>query len=344
MRQLNGREQEILRSIVSLYILKANPVGSRPLSKFLQGQLNLSPASIRNVMSDLEDMDYRSHPHTSAGRVPTDKGYRFYVDNLMKAKANQNIESESEIENALLNFSSMKEDSEEILKEASRVLGTLSKYLAVVRIPQFSDLFVQKIELIPISSNKVLTVIALESNIVRTVTLESDFQIETKYLQKINSFINEKVSGRSLRFIKDNFINLISDINIEGTPIVRLFIDSLDKIFLNPKSEKLVTAGTQNLLQHPEFEDITKVKSIIELVENENIIIHLLDNLEVVNNNLQVLIGAEMENNILDDYSVVVSSYRIGSASGSIGLIGPKRMNYPKMMGIVSKVADILSK
>src|SRR6185295_18113934 len=151
MRQLNDREKEILRSIVSLYILKANPVGSRPLSKFLEGDLSLSPATIRNVMSDLEEMEYISHPHTSAGRIPTDKGYRFYVDNLMNIDNYNQILPESDITSALNSFSSLRSNSDEILKEASRLLGTLSNFLGIVRIPHLIDFTVQKIELIQIN-------------------------------------------------------------------------------------------------------------------------------------------------------------------------------------------------
>ena len=158
--QLNDREQEILRSIVNLYILKAVPVGSRKLSKFLEGKLSLSPASLRNIMSDLEELDYINHPHTSAGRVPTDKGYRFYVDSL---KIIENLTSSEIFE--VQKLSKNNELSDQVLKDASRLLGSLSNYLSIVSIPKLIDVVVRKIELIALSANRLLVVLELESNI-----------------------------------------------------------------------------------------------------------------------------------------------------------------------------------
>ena len=172
---LNDREQEILRSIVNLYILKAIPVGSRKLSKFLEGKLFLSPPTMRNIMADLEELNYINHPHTSAGRVPTDKGYRFYVDSM---KSIENLTT-SEI-NEVNKLGKINELSDQVLKEASKLLGSLSNYLSIVSIPKLINLVVRKIELIALSSNRLLIVLELESNIVRTVTLESDFEIYKK--------------------------------------------------------------------------------------------------------------------------------------------------------------------
>jgi heat-inducible transcriptional repressor len=345
-RPLSAREEVILRSIVSLYILKASPVGSRPLAKYLEDNVKLSPATIRNVMSDLEELEFISHPHTSAGRIPTDKGYRFYVDNLSKIEqlTTSNYLSIKEIEEIKNQINNAKNESDAIFRETSKFLGTLSRYLSIVRIPQVVDLVLQKIELIPLSSTRVLVVLALESNVVRTVSLEAEFEFEHTYIEKIANSINEKLAGKTLKFLKENFKDILFDWDDRHKPLIRLFVNSIDKIFsAHNNGDKIVTAGTQNLLKYPEFEDLSRVKSIIELVENENIIIHLLNNIEDKEPGTKVLIGKEMEDGLLDDYSVVVSTFQIGSASGSIGLIGPKRMNYPKMMAIVGEVAQALS-
>lgn len=338
--ELNEREKSILQSIVQLYILKASPIGSRNLAKYLQGQLNLSPATIRNTMADLEEMELISHPHTSAGRIPTDKGYRIYVDYLMKME-DLTVNEMNTVRENLLSGSSAN-----VFKDASKILGLLSHYLSIVAIPDIRDLVVLKIDLIELSSSKILVVIALDSNNVKTVTLEADFEINYLYLPEICTYINEKVSGRPLKFIRDNFLDLISDFHHRDNILIRLFVDSVDKIFRYSSSEdKLFIAGTQNLLQHPEFGDLEKVKTVIEIIENEDVIIHLLDNPEKnVERGIRVFIGSEMQSDLLDDYSLVISTYRIGSADGSIGLIGPKRMNYSKMMSLVSHVSQILSK
>jgi len=335
-RALSDREHEILMRIVRLYILKARPVGSRALAKYLENEIKLSSATIRNVMADLEELEYISHPHTSAGRVPTDKGYRFYVDSL-----NDFINlDEKELSTVRDNLQSS--DTNIVLRDASKILGMLSKYLGIVKIPNVVECKILKLEIISLSSKRLLVVLALDSNLVRAVTLEAEFDIEQKHLQPISQFINEKISGRSLKFIKENFKDILSDLPDSNATLVRFFIESLDAIFQEPREDRLLLAGTQNLLELPEFEDREKVRSVVELIENQDLVIHLLDRYEVPRD-IKVLIGSEMNDNILGDYSLVLGSYTIGSGKGTIGLIGPKRMNYPKMISIVKAVSNILS-
>jgi len=318
-----------------MYILNASPVGSRALSKYLEHELKLSPASIRNVMSDLEEMDLISHPHTSAGRIPTDKGYRFYVDTLMK----EETLSQSVRDTVKKNLTTA--ENETMLKDASKLLGILSNCLAIVEIPHLIDLIVRKIEFVRISSTRLLAVIALDSEIVRTVTIETEFDIETKELEKVTSMINNKISGRTLKFIEENFSAIISDTIYAKTPLVRLFVNSIDRLFdSNYYQDRLHIAGTQNLLDYPEFEDLNRVRSVIELVENEDIIVHVLDKFEGEAGAYNVLIGQEMGSRLLEDYSLISTRYSIGSAKGSIGLIGPKRMNYSHLTSLVQYVGS----
>lgn len=335
-KELTDREREILMQIVRLYILKATPIGSRTLAKYLEGILNLSPASIRNVMADLEELEYITHPHTSAGRVPTDKGYRFYVDSI-----NNYIRiTEEEIIKVKENLSNS--DSNTVLRDASKILGMLSKYLGIVKIPKITECKVIKLDIIKLSSNCILVVLALDSNSVRTISLEANFEIEEKHINQINQYINERISNKTIKFIKENFKDLISDIQSDDVPLLRLFTESLDEIFSDKSQEQILVAGTQNLLQYPEFESKERIKSIIELIENQDIVIHLLDEYEKPGN-VKVLIGREMNTDLLEDYALVVSTYQLGSSYGSIGLIGPKRMNYPKMISIVKAVSTALS-
>ena len=334
-RELSEREREILRRIIQLYILKPAPVGSRTLSKFIQEEL--SAATIRNVMSDLEEMEFISHPHTSAGRIPTDKGYRFYVDSL--------DELESLSKNELLTLEKTLMHSDMVFKDASKILGILSSYLSIVAIPQLIDLKVLRIELIMLSSSRLLIVIALDSNFVKTITLEAGFNIEHRQLDQVCSYINEKVSGKPLKFIRDNFREILRDYRHKDAPLMRLFVDSIDTILdIKNLKENIHIAGTPNLLDYSEFGNPERIKGVIELLENEDIIVHLLDKYEDTDSNINVLIGSEIQNELLDDYALVISNYRIGTARGSIGIIGPKRMPYGKMMSLVKHVSDFLSK
>lgn len=336
-RELNERESDILRQIVQLYILKASPIGSRFLSKFAENDIKLSPATLRNTMADLEELDYISHPHTSAGRVPTDKGYRFYVNTISKIEK-LNKKEILTVQDSLSNTS-----HETVYKNASKILGILSKYLGIVQFPNIRDLTVQKIELIELSSAKILVVVALESNIIRTVTIEADFENDIQQLDAISGYLNERVSGKSLNFIRENFRDIINDLTLRNVPLIRLFTDSVDKIFAREtSSDRVAITGTHHLLNYPEFEDLERVRGVIELIENEDVIIHLLEQLDD-SNKVQVYIGKELNNNTLQQYSLIKSTYKVGTACGTIGLIGPKRMNYSKMIALVQYVSDILS-
>lgn len=337
-RELSDREKDILRTIIHMYILNASPVGSRSLSKQLELEMSLSPATIRNIMAELEDLDLISHPHTSAGRLPTDKGYRYYVDTLMK---NEHL-SESERNTVKRNL--IAAESEAILKDASRLLGLLSNCLAIVEIPHFAELNLEKIELISLASNRVLVVIALDSKIVRTITIEADFEVNPKELEWISSFVNEKISGRPLKYVQQNFRNIVAEGNYSKAPLIRLFVESMENLFEPSKfQDRIHITGTQHLLEHPEFEDINRVRSVIELVENEDVIIHILDQQSAPTQDVKILIGQEMNNKLLEEYSLIMTRYNLGPAMGTIGLIGPKRMNYSHLSALVQYVGNFIT-
>lgn len=339
-RDLSEREREILQRIVHLYILNGNPIGSRFLSKIIQDEMKLSPATLRNIMADLEDMHFITHPHTSAGRIPTDLGYRFYVDNLTKLE-NLNKNELERIQNNLLNA-----PQELAFQHASKLLGALSQYLSIIELPSFRAYKILKIEIVQLSSNKILVVLELESDFLKTVTLEINFEMESSELTDITRIINEKVSGKPVSFIRDNFQEIFNESELRETPLIRLFTDSVDKIFEDPQTnQRLMIAGTRNLLNYPEFEDMNRIRTIIELVESEEIIVHVLDKIEDKSNNenMNIFIGSELDYDMLDDYSLIRSSFKIGSASGSIGIIGPKRMNYSKMISLVKIFSEVLS-
>lgn len=339
-RELSEREQSILRTIINLYIFNATPVGSRNLSKFLEKEMKLSPATIRNTMADLEEMEYISHPHTSAGRVPTDKGYRFYVNNLPNVDLSDTAEFKS-ISNEL-----EQSQGESILKDAGRILGLISHYLAVVRIPSISNLILQKIELLRLSSSHILIIIAFDSNIVKTVTLEIPYLISEQDIHIVGRIINEKLCGKEISFIQQNFRSIVNEINLtNSSPLIGLFVDSIDKIIdTHINQDKLHIAGTQNLLNLPEFEDITRVRSLMELMENEDALISIIDSKSCdYSDDVQISIGSELNSEFMEDYSIVLSSYKFGSATGSIGLIGPRRMNYSKVISLVKHVSDTIT-
>jgi heat-inducible transcriptional repressor len=338
-RELNDREKSILRSIVQSYILTATPVGSRFLSKTSE-EFTLSPATIRNVMADLEEMQFISHPHISAGRVPTDKGYRCYVDTLM------DVQALPEQERYVVKEQLTALSHEQALKDASKILGALSHCLAIVELPQMSDIIIKRVHLLPLSSDRLLIAMELESNIVRTVTLETDLSVDSSALDQTAEFINSRISGKSIRFVREHLVEMMME-GVKGHHnLLRLFIDSVDTL-LNPHTlndEKVHIAGAQHLLEYPEFDSPNQLRGVIELVENEDVIIHLLDQREEkIDNSVQIVIGNEMKEQRLIEYSMVMGSYSMKGAYGSIGLIGPKRMNYAKMVSLVKYMGQVLS-
>lgn len=337
--QLSERERDILRSIIHMYILNAQPVGSRTLSKHLDNFIKLSPATIRNIMADLEEMDLISHPHTSAGRIPTDKGYRYYVDTMMQ---NEEL-SPVEINVVKENFDTG--ETEQVLREASKLLSFLSNCLAIVEIPHVNDLLIQKLELISLSSNRLLVVLALDSNVVRTLTIEVEFDISHKDLAGITQYLNDRISGKPLNFIQSNFREIMSE-GLDVKPgLIRLFVDSVDRLLSsNLYRERLHIAGTQHLFENPEFENVEQMRSVIELIEDEDIIVHVLDKNLSDQKDISILIGQEMNNKLLQDYSLIATRYSIGTVFGSIGIIGPKRMNYSHLSSLVQYFGNVLNK
>lgn len=337
-RKLNEREQSILRHVVHNYIKTATPVGSRYISKHFES--SLSPASIRNVLADLEEEGYLSHPHTSAGRIPTDLGYRFYINYLMK------VEEISEEERKRIEHQLDKvQDTEELLRETSKLLGQISRQLSVVTSPQLSSGIFEKIELVQVSSSKVLVVISVRRGIVRTIMMEVGCDVQREHLEEISRSLNERLHGLTLKEIRDTFADRVRDLQTERTGLVRLFIDSVDELFTDAKDrERIHIGGTTSIVEQPEFIDPKNFRSVIELIENEDIIVHLLEKHSEQQKGAVVTIGSENEDETAKEYSIITSTYEIDGVVGKVGVIGPTRMNYPKVIPLVDYVARTVAK
>ena len=334
-RPLSERERTILRAIVHMFVRHASPVGSRVLSKQLERDLKLSAATIRNVMADLEELGYVTHPHTSAGRMPTDKGYRFYVDSLME------LEALSPDETKRLDTLTQG-PKEQLFRDASRILGTLSDHLAVVRIPKLRDIIVQRVDLIRLSTEKVLAILALDSDIVQTISIESPAIPADHTVEDVARYLNERLSGRPLRLIHEIFPEIHQGSPESEPSLIRLFVQRVGNLDALHQGSTVHISGAQQLLQQPEFEDPERMRSVIELMENEDVIIHVVDR-AATDPGVAVRIGNELEEEQLQDYSLVTTTYRVGSAQGSVSLIGPKRMRYSRMMSLVQIVSDTLN-
>jgi heat-inducible transcriptional repressor len=336
--KLNEREKSILRSIVQQFVLTAAPVGSRFIVK--KYDIGFSPATVRNIMSDLEESGFINHPHTSAGRVPTDKGYRFYVDSLMEIpslnQAEKNIIKKS--------FNIEIENTDDLLRLASKLMSQITRQIACVTYPKLDRGVLQKIQLVSLSSTRLLIVLSIKSGLVKTITLEVKAEIKESQLNYVESLLNERLSGLTLDEIRKSFKERFGDVSDEQKPIIRIFVDSVDKIFVDLKTdERVYVTGTRNVITQPEFENPEKFQSVIELIEDKDIIIHILEKREKSADDVFISIGKENKNIKLDEYSFVSKEYNFGETSGTLGIIGPKRMEYSKVVAIVDYIAKMLS-
>jgi heat-inducible transcriptional repressor len=235
---------------------------------------------------------------------------------------------------------------EELLKTASKVLGFLSKYLSIIVIPEIQSITIEKLEIFPLTSNRLLFVLALNSNFVETLTIEADFEIDKVQIKSVVGYVNEKISGKPLRFAYENFKNLIETFEFKESPIIQLFINFFDKIYNNIlEQDRTLISGAKYLLQYPELQQPNYVKRMIALIENSNLILNVLKKFyHEDNQSVKIFIGSETENELLFDFSLIVSPYWVTSSVGYIGLLGPKRMNYPKVIRLVEVVSKVISR
>lgn len=337
--QLNDREQSILRYIVQQFIVTAVPVGSRNITK--RYDIGFSPATVRNIMSDLEDSGFIGHPHTSAGRVPTDKGYRFYVDLLM------NRDKIDDTARKVINDSmeGVKKDPEELLNSVSRILSSITNQLACVVYPKLENGVLEKIQLVPISANRLLAVISIRLGLVKTLTLEVQDELNEHDIQRTQTLLNERLAGLRLSEIRATFKERMKDIGEKENDLFTVFFDSVDRIFTeSSQGDKIYIAGTKNLIRQPEFETPEKIQNVVDLIEDKEILMHVFEKkFDYPGDQVVISIGSENELPKMEEYSLVTKEYLIGDVRGRLGVIGPKRMEYAKIVAMVDYISSLLT-
>jgi heat-inducible transcriptional repressor len=327
---LSPRERVILRSIIYNYILTANPVGSRSLAR--RFQMGLSPATVRNTMADLEEMGLLSHPHTSAGRVPTDLGYRLYVDDLMRVE-----ELPDEIRRTIdRQIETVSPEMTDLYQNISELLADVSKLLAVISAPNHSTGTLDKVELVRVATGRIMVVVVVASGLVRTIMLEINSAISDGEIADAAYLINSRLAGMKLADIPRGITERLGGDPTARNAIVRMFLEFPERIFaLDPRTEVHV-GGARHVIDQPEYSSPDRLKGIIELLDNSDIVVHLLKDRKP---GVSVTIGEENPSGQLREISVITSTYRVGDASGTLGIIGPTRMNYARLMALVDYTA-----
>ena len=335
MIQLTEREKLILQSIVQTFTEKTTPVGSRYIAR--KHRMNISPATIRNVMADLEEKGLIWQPHTSAGRVPTDKGYRYYVDSLMTREKLTSLEKKA----IRRNLANLSPDVEDILERSSQVLGKISSLLGVVLSPRFYQGMLEKLELVSISEKRLMLVMTIKSGLVKTIIIEIKSQISHEKLEETARLLNQRLSGLTLKEIKDSIDRRMRDVSEGDATLIQLLIKSADRVFSFDERKRFHCCGTPNIMAQPEFSDHEKFRRMLELIENPQVIIQVL-NEEEARGKIAITIGEENREELMKNCSVVTAGYNFGNATGTLGVIGPTRMRYAKMVTLVDFMAETL--
>ncbi|HEX2958435.1 MAG TPA: heat-inducible transcriptional repressor HrcA [Chitinispirillaceae bacterium] len=332
---LSEREHQVLEAVIRNYILSASPTSSRYLSK--QNGFDLSPASIRNVMSDLEERGLIAQPHTSAGRIPTDKGYRYYVDCVM-TNFTLPDEIKSSIRKAMVTVD--QSDLHLLLEAASRALSRTTNQLGVILAPRIYSAVLRQLHVFQIQAQRYLLNIALDAGFIKTMVVEFKTEIPQERLECACRIISSKFEGKTLLDMCNADDITFKDIPDLELGIIRLLVPSIKKILENTGQEQVYTEGQTNVLLQPEFFNRDAVSTIIEIVEEKKMLMHLIET-PTDEDGVLISIGGENQG-LLQSFSVIKTNYRVGNMVGSLGVIGPKRMPYPFLVSAVEYTAKVL--
>ncbi len=339
---LTDRERAILHLVVRNFIDTAGPVGSRKLAK--RSSLGLSAATVRNTLADLEERGYLRHPHTSAGRMPTELGYRAFVDELMETP------ELSAPERRLLKgrLDRLMGDADTLFRETSLLLGRMSSLLGVVLSPKISTGILERLDVVPLSETNIMIVISVRSHLVKTIIYETNMDIRRQDLDRIVSILNERLAGLRLDEIRRDYAVRTKDIDNDPTGIVQLILNESAVLFGDSSKGRLTHSGTGGLLEQPEFQGMNEVRQLIDLIEDEGYVVQLFEQAagsQVDSRNwVSVGIGSEIQDESVNPYSIVTARYTVGESSGTVGLLGPIRMDYGRAISLVETMASLLNR
>ncbi len=336
---LDERAQILLRILVDKYIREGQPVGSRTLSR--ESGLDLSPATIRNIVSDLEELGFVSSPHTSAGRIPTIKGYRFFVDTLIKLTPPKGEE--------LLRFSqSMNEvsgDPQALALSVSHLLSAVTSLAGIVTVPRRAQTALRQIEFLPLSGHRVLAILVINDREVQNKILDVPRDFGTDELRRASNYLNEQFGGRSLPEVRDLLLSELKRTRASMNALMVEAIEMAQQVFPEAEPEpEFVVAGETNLMGLGQGADVERLKSLFEAFGRQRDILHLLDQ-SMRADGVQIFIGHESGYQLLDSYSIVAAPYATeDDTMGVLGVIGPTRMAYERVIPIVDVTAKLLGR
>ncbi|HUF12437.1 MAG TPA: heat-inducible transcriptional repressor HrcA, partial [Longimicrobiales bacterium] len=340
--QLSDRERQILEAVIRAYVETAEAAGSRTIAR--RYELGVSPATVRNTMADLEEKGFLFHTHTSAGRIPTDRAYRYFVDDMMRPLPLSEPEQRRLAEELAQGDAN---PLEQLLRRAAHALGLVTGELGLVVSPRLDRTVLERLELVGLSSDKVLLVLTLGKGVVRTIYVDLPSSVPAETLAAVSVVLNERLAGHTLAAIRETLPDRLRDTTTGGNPageLLNIFLQSASELFdpTHLTREDLMLGRTSVLANQPEFNDEARLRNLIELTEERDLLSAVLADREV-GPRLHVTIGSEHASPRLTDFTLVTSSYRIGGTSGIIGVIGPTRMPYEKIASIVTSASALMS-
>ena len=341
--ELDDRKIKILKAVIQNYLETGEPVGSRTISK--EADLNLSSATIRNEMADLEELGYIIQPHTSAGRIPSDKGYRLYVDNMMLEKETVLLQREKEVLELKSFLTDKVERVEELLQNVAKTLANDTNYATMISLPQNHEVKLKFIQLSQLEPNKILTVIVLDGNLVKNKVININEDISPEKLLKLNILLNSSLNGLTLNEINLSIISRMQNQAGEYVDLIKMVLDAITDIIGNAEQMHIYTSGATNIFKYPELSDRIKASELICTLEEKELLTNLIsDSLDSSQNQgIQVYIGNETPVQTMKDCSVVTATYQFEDGlRGTIGIIGPKRMDYDKVVEALKTVKSQL--
>ncbi len=333
---LSERKLSILKAVIDDYIMTGLPIGSRTISK--KHGIELSSATIRNEMADLEELGFLEQPHTSAGRVPSHKAYRYYVDRLMKVvKLNS-----SEATKIKRYFEDRMSEVGQVIEKAAQVLSDTTHHISMVLKPQLRKSVIRHIQIVKITERKAILLVVTDAGLITDTVISVPEGITADYLEMISALLTEKLSAKTLEQAESDLRCCLVDNLRFGSEFVSDIISAIETS-VEPQGEKgIVLGGTQNIIEYPDYMSIEKAKSFISVLQTKEMLYDMMK--KATQLEFSVTIGQENEVKELRDLSVVTATYKIGGKSlGSFGVIGPTRMDYAKVISILGYVSQSLN-
>ena len=343
---LTKRERLVLEAVIQTYVQTAEHAGSRALSR--RFGLGVSPATIRNTMSDLEEKGFLSHPHTSAGRVPTDKAYRAYVDQILSASGTERAGSSDPLQTRLQQeLSEGSTAIEQILRRAAQSLGVLTQELGVAMGPRLDSVTLERLELVRISSGRLLVVLSLRGGVMRTVFVEAEGEIADAALAEVAVVLNERLAGLTLREVRSSIGERLRDVSSGpgAGMLLNIFVEEGEQLFesaLAGDAERVVLGQPSVLAEQPEFAAADSMRRLLTLTEAPARLGEAIRRRDHARG-ICITIGNEHADPQLDQFTVVTAEYHVGSLNGIIGVIGPTRMPYDKVIALVTHTSQLVT-